>query len=306
MNKEKKALGRGLDALFGDRLDVNKKDALADATTSVAVSGALKSQKTINVAKLRPSDAQPRRYFNDELLAQLSSSIKEHGILQPLLVRPILGEAGSYEIIAGERRWRAAQKAQIHEVPVIIQDFTDLEALEIALIENIQRSDLTPIEEAEGYKRLMDEFGHTQEKLAEALGKSRPHIANMMRLLKLPDSVRKQVHGGDLSAGHARALLSAKDPEALAQKVTKEGLNVRALEKLVSDEKKPVKVKPRPAPSLGSQDTNIKALEKSLEDQIGLKVQITYDQKGSGSLTIKYQNLDQLDDVLAKLTHEGY
>lgn len=302
MSADKKALGRGLDALFGDRLDNTAREVVSQDDAPVSGTS-FKSQKLINVANLRASDAQPRRYFDEESLQQLASSIKEHGVLQPLLVRPILGNVGEYEIIAGERRWRAAQKAQTHEIPVIVREFTDLEALEIALVENLQRSDLTPIEEAEGFKRLMDEFGHTQEKLAEALGKSRSHIANMMRLLKLPETVREKVHAGEISAGHARALLSAKDPEAMAKRMVKEGMNVRDLERAVSEEKAPIKVRPRPAPTMGSKDTNIKALEKSLEEQIGLKVSITYDQKGSGALTIKYQNLDQLDDVLAKLTH---
>ena len=273
MNTDKKALGRGLDALFGDRITDTVKEIVRDTEMSITQTQAagtqLKSQKMIDVSNLRASDAQPRRFFEEEALQQLASSIKTHGVLQPLLVRPILGAAGEYEIIAGERRWRAAQKAQIHEIPVIIQDFTDLEAIEIALVENLQRSDLTAIEEAEGYKRLMEEFGHTQEKLAEALGKSRPHIANMMRLLKLPETVRDRVHVGEISAGHARALLSAKDPEAMAKRMLKENMSVREIERAVSDEKDPVKVvKPRPA-TTGSKDTNIKALEKSLEEQIG-------------------------------------
>ena len=300
---ERKALGRGLDALFGDK---NEDVLSVTGQNRHAAGNLLKSQKNMAIGNLRANPQQPRRIFDEDALIQLTESIKEHGVLQPILVRPILGEAGQYEIIAGERRWRASQRAKLHEVPVIIQDFTDLEVLEIGLVENLQRSDLTPLEEAEGYQRLMDEFGHTQEKLAQAMGKSRSHIANTLRLLKLPQKVKDLVNSGDLSAGHARALLMANDPENMADMIVNSRMSVRDLEKQLSDQKKGKEKKETsktvaPTPV---RDSNTAALERDLTNHIGLKVNINHQKTGQGQLVINYQNLDQLDEVIAALKAE--
>lgn len=304
---ERKALGRGLDALFGDsKASLTQNTQTNPSVASIPEKG---TQKKLSVGALQPSDAQPRRFFDDEAIANLANSIKEHGVLQPLLVRPVKGDLDKYEIIAGERRWRAAQKAQIHEVPVIIQHFTDKEAMEIALVENLQRQDLTAIEEAEGYQRLMKEFGHTQEKLADVIGKSRSHIANMLRLLNLPESVRGMVHKGDLSAGHARALLSAENPEKLAQTILNSKMSVRDIEKLVNNKPK-TSTEKKSSPSGNTsatplvKDSNTIALERSLSNQLGLKVEVKHGTAGAGNLTIHYQSLDQLDEVLHLLTHQ--
>lgn len=215
-----RGLGRGLDALFQDE----SPDFMAASNEDAPINS---SRRLMPIENLKPGASQPRQVFDDAALNQLAESIKAHGLLQPLLVRAVSGQYDKYEIIAGERRWRAAQKAQLHEVPVITLDMDDTQALEIALVENLQREDLNPVEEAQGYKRLMDEYGHTQEKLAEAVGKSRPHVANMMRLLALPDMVLHHLESGDLTMGHARALISSNDPEGLARAVISKGLNVR-------------------------------------------------------------------------------
>lgn len=304
---ERKALGRGLDALFGDsKSSFNSTSNQNPQNVVVSEKG---MQKKLSVGSLQPSAAQPRRFFDEESIANLADSIKEHGVLQPLLVRPVKGDSDKYEIIAGERRWRAAQKAQIHEVPVIIQHFTDEEAMEIALVENLQRQDLTAIEEAEGYQRLMKEFGHTQEKLADVIGKSRSHIANMLRLLNLPDSVRQMVHAGQISAGHARALLSAENPEKLATTIVNSKMSVRDIEKMMSKDKPSTGKSKKPETANTSstplvRDSNTIALERSLSSQLGLKVEVKHGVNGAGNLTIHYQGLDQLDEVLHLLTHQ--
>jgi ParB family chromosome partitioning protein len=291
MDKKPKprGLGRGLSALMAD---VGESPANAP--------GYRTAERMIPIEKLIANPNQPRRRFAQEDLNDLSASIKEKGILQPLLVRAF-GE--SFEIVAGERRWRAAQMANLHEVPVIVRDYTDTEVLEVAIIENIQRADLNPIEEAAGYKQLMERFGHTQEKLAEALGKSRSHIANLMRLLSLPDSVALHVQEGRLSAGHARALLMADDPVALADKVLKGGLSVRATEALVkseSSESKPVSAKPT-----ADKDADTKALEGDLSAALGMKVQLNHKSgKEAGELSIRYKSLDELD-TLCRLLSES-
>lgn len=296
----KKGLGKGLDALFGEKRTTISKIA----QTGPELGQELKSSKMVAIGDLTPSDAQPRRLFKDDELTQLTSSIKEHGVLQPLLVRPILGKAGTYEIIAGERRWRAAQQAKLHELPVIVREFTDREAIEIALVENLQRADLTAIEEAEGYQRLMDEYGHTQEALAKIMGKSRPHIANMLRLLALPKPVRAYVQEGIISAGHARALLKAENPEKLAKEIKAKNLSVRDVEKRVKQEQTGTVIKSTKKTNTAVRDTNIVALERDLTNRLGLKTTIKHQKDGQGMLSISYQNLDQLDDVLAKLTFE--
>lgn len=337
---KKRGLGRGLDALFRDvkkeeaTLQQKKAAAPAPAAPAAAATPAapaaapaaptaavntvpvrraeemlksseanapLQPPRRLPVDRLKPGKYQPRTHFDDDALAQLADSIGAHGVLQPLLVRPI--EGMMYEIIAGERRWRAAQKARVHDVPVVIRDLTDKEAMEIALIENLQREDLSAIEEAEGYERLMQEFGHTQDMLSQQLGKSRSHVANTMRLLKLPASVRKMVQTGALSAGHARNLVGHKEAEQMAAVIVKRGLSVRQTEKMVQqleagDKKKPAALKTK---GFAQKDVDILALEQKMSTLLGMKFVI--DGEGSsGKLSIEYKNLDQLDDIIARLS----
>ena len=279
----KRGLGRGLSALLGEPVVSAAKDFAGEAV------------RHLPIEKLQAGRYQPRRHFSQDAIDDLTQSVKEKGILQPLLVRAIAED--SYEIIAGERRWRAAQAAMLHEVPVIVRTLDDREALELALIENLQREDLSPLEEAEGFRRLMDEFSHTQEELAKALGKSRSHVANMMRLLGLPQPVRQMLEQGELTAGHARALLTSEDPVGLAQKVVSQGLNVRQTEKLAQGGE----VKSAAKPPKIEKDTDVIALERSLSNLIGLHVTITSATKG-GVLSVHYNNLDQLDGVIARLS----
>jgi ParB family transcriptional regulator, chromosome partitioning protein len=282
-----RGLGRGLSALFGDDADQPQKHD---------------NLRNLAIELLKPGRFQPRRHFDTESLEALTESVKQQGILQPILVRRHPTEPNSYEILAGERRWRATQAAQLHEIPVILRDMDDRGASEIALIENIQRQDLNAIEEGEGYRRLIEEFGHTQDALGRALGKSRSHIANTMRLLGLPDDVKAMIADGRLTAGHARALVTARDPLALAQRIEREGLSVRQIESALRDEKT-AKVKIAKAPRY--KDANVDALEKQLSLLLGLKVMIQSDPNGDGgSLSIRYRTLDQLDDVLKKLRAE--
>jgi ParB family chromosome partitioning protein len=289
------SLGRGLSALFGE------------ATEDYSALDKVRQSKQVPIEFVHPGKYQPRRKFDDEAIQGLVESIRDKGILQPLLVRRDAEDANSYELIAGERRWRAAQIAGLHEVPVIIRDLSDREALEIALIENIQRQDLTPLEEAEGYRRLMEEFEHTQEDLARAVGKSRSHVANMMRLLALPEPVKSMVQDGALTAGHARALLTAPDPAAVAREVVTRGLNVRQTEDLMrGDQPKAKKGKAAnggagDAPAM--KDVDLINLEEEISARIGLKVAIN-PQGQRGTITIHYQTLDQLDDVLHRLGGE--
>lgn len=287
---KKKNLGRGLSALLGGGVD-SSEDAPRGGNA-----------RTLPVELLRPGRFQPRRHFDEDAIADLVESVRGRGILQPILVRRHPDGSPTYEIIAGERRWRAAQKVGLHEVPVILKDLTDRDALEIALVENLQRQDLSPLEEADGYRRLMDEFSHTQEDLAKSLGKSRSHVANMMRLLSLPDSVKDRVERGQLSAGHARALLTADDPDALAEEVVAKGLNVRQTEKLAQDGKKAAgkgggKSRREPEPK----DADTAALERDLTNLLGVKVALTTHGKG-GELVIHYGTLEQLDDILHRLS----
>ncbi|TWA69094.1 chromosome segregation DNA-binding protein [Azospirillum brasilense] len=290
------SLGRGLSALFGE------------AAEDYSALDKVRQSKQVPIEFIHPGKYQPRRTFDDEALQGLVESIRDKGILQPLLVRRDPETTNSYELIAGERRWRAAQIAGLHEVPVVIRELSDREALEIALIENIQRQDLTPLEEAEGYKRLMEEFEHTQEDLARSVGKSRSHVANMMRLLALPDPVKGMVQEGALSAGHARALLTSSDPVSVAREVVKRGLNVRQTEDLMRGSA-PAKTKKAGGGRGGAatdptlKDVDLVNLEEEISARIGLKVAITPQGKG-GSITIHYQTLDQLDDVLRRLGGE--
>lgn len=283
-------LGRGLSALLGG--EENEDYAKLDR---------LRSYKTIAIDLLRPSDFQPRHRMDEEHLDDLARSIGEKGILQPILVRRHPDEANVFEIIAGERRWRAAQKAQLHEVPIVIKELSDSEALEIALVENLQRQDLSPLEEADGYRRLTEDFSHTQEDLARSIGKSRSHVANMMRLLNLPEPVKILLDSGSLSAGHARALLTAADPAVLAEAVVKRKLNVRQTEKLAKSGIGAPKGARRPV----QKDTDTLALERDLSNLLGLEVEIKFHGAG-GSLILHYRSLDQLDEVLQRLSHGAH
>lgn len=285
---KRRSLGRGLSALLGDE------------DNDYARLEQLRASKTVAVDQLRPGRFQPRRRMDEADLEELAQSIAARGVLQPLLVRRHPDEDGVYEIIAGERRWRAAQKARLHEVPVVVKDFTDGEALEIALVENLQREDLTALEEAEGYRRLTEEFAHTQEDLSHGVAKSRSHIANLMRLLSLPESVKALLDEGTLSTGHARALLSADDPEGAARIVIKGGLNVRQTERLIKTVKGK---KPRAARRVAGKDADSMALERDLGNLLGLAVEVQTRGAG-GTLTLHFSSLEQLDALIHRL-HYG-
>ncbi len=287
-DKKRKNLGRGLSALLGD-----DGDGAGDAET-------LRGSKEVPIEFLHPGRYQPRHSVSEERIEELAQSIRENGIIQPLLVRRDPDQPDAFEIIAGERRWRAAQLAKVHVVPVVIRELTDEQALEIGLVENLQRQDLSPLEEADGYKRLMDEFSRTQEELAKTVGKSRSHVANMMRLLGLPAPVKKLLDGGELTAGHARALLNAPDAIEIARDVVKKGLNVRQTERLVRK-----KQRQRETPTTANKkDVDTAALERDLSNLLGLRVKVKF-KGGGGSITVHYTSLDQLDDVLHRLNQGG-
>lgn len=281
-----RGLGRGLSALLGEGepqpAPIPVPEPVADGSTK---------SRTLPVAFLKPNKFQPRRFFDANELKELADSIKEKGVLQPILVRPTDNKE-SFEIVAGERRWRAAQLAKLHEIPVIIRPMSDGESLEIAIIENVQRAGLNAIEEALGYQELISKFSYTQEKLSDVIGKSRPHIANMMRLLKLPDSVKEMITDGRLSAGHARTLVGAPNPEQLAKEILSGGLNVRQAEKKAATPKSPAKKK--------AKDADTKALEASVSNSLGMSVEI--ENKGErGTVKIHYKNLEQLDEIMRRL-----
>jgi len=314
----RRGLGRGLSALLGDPAPVVAPVAAA-ASASVAAGGDAPPPQQLGqidpsrvvrylpIEKLTPGQFQPRRLFNQNAIDDLAESVKAKGILQPILVRP-LEKRDLFEIIAGERRWRAAQKANLHEVPVIVRDMSNVDALEIALIENLQRQDLSPLEEAEGYRRLMNEFHHTQEELAKTVGKSRSHVANTMRLLALPESVKRLLDDGSLSAGHARALLTSADPEGLAEQVVAKGLSVRQTEALATQQpgaNKQTKAGKGEgkAPKAGAyRDADVDALERDLSNLLGLRVSIRTDSGHQGELAVEYGTLEQLDDILHRLS----
>jgi ParB family chromosome partitioning protein len=286
---KKKGLGRGLSALFGDEENDNSEGQ-----------GAAGSRRMMPVEWLTPNPDQPRRVFTKEALAELADSIRQYGMIQPILVRPIPEAGNRYQIVAGERRWRASQVAQLHEVPVTIQYLTDEAVLELGLIENLQREDLTPLEEAEAFQALMTRFGHTQDKVAQAVGKSRSYVANMVRLLGLPETVKAYMRDGKLSAGHARTLVTADDPVALAKAMVEGGLNVRAAEALTANKKTKL-VRGNVKKAVPSKDADTSALEREMSNVLGMNVAIKTAGKG-GSLTISYASLDQLDDVLHRLS----
>ena len=288
---EKRGLGRGLSALLGEAEEAGEGPLNAGGAAA-----STEPQRTVPIELVRRNDDQPRRHFDQDEINSLAASIREKGILQPILVRPAPGFPGEYQIVAGERRWRAAQVAGLHEVPVVLRDFDDAETLEIAILENVQRLDLNPIEEAGGYSALMERFERTQEQVAQAVGKSRPHIANTLRLLSLPQDVQDHLAQGRLSAGHARALATAADPSALALEVIERGLNVRETEALA----KAPPAADRPAPSKSRKDIDTLALEKRLSDALGLTVEVS-DKGGKGQLVVRYATLEQLEDVCRKL-----
>jgi ParB family transcriptional regulator, chromosome partitioning protein len=297
--RKKMGLGRGLDALLGEAL----RGDVAPQPASITASNAAPGIATIAVADIHPNPDQPRRHFAEEKLAELAASISKHGIIQPIVVRP---HAGSYQIVAGERRWRAAQRAQIHDIPAIIRSFDDAETLEIALLENIQRQDLNPIEEAEAYKKLTEMFGHSALALANLVHKSRSHVANMLRLLDLPPVIRDLVIEEKLSMGHARALLGSDDAVRLAMVVIKQGLSVRATEALV----KKGRASSGKAANLRQDspaNADIRAVETHLGDLLGLKVSISQkNATGAGAVTFEYGSLDQLDMLCQRLTGEKF
>lgn len=267
------------------------------APTQAAAEG---GPRGLPIELVQRNPQQPRKHFDEAELNDLASSIRSHGILQPILVRPIA--EGKYEIVAGERRWRAAQRAGLHTIPAVIRELNEVEVLEIAIVENVQRMDLNPIEEAQGFQALIDRFGRTQQEIADAVGKSRPHIANMLRLLQLPDDLQEMVRDGRLSSGHARAILTAPDPRGLAQRAISEGLNVRDIERLAQqakDEKHGPRVSSGGA-SADAKNADTRALEQSLSNALGLDVTIN-DKAGAGEVKISYKTLEQLDDVIRRL-----
>lgn len=299
----RRGLGRGLNALFGDG------DGEADPS-AVAADMAPRGGKTVPIEFLRPNPGQPRRRFDEAAIDALVASIRDKGVLQPILVRRHPDDANMYEIVAGERRWRAAQRAQLHEIPVVIKDLDEADAFEIALIENVAREDLTPLEEAEGYKRLVEQYGHTQETVARAVGRSRSHVANMVRLLSLPDGVKAMLDDGRLSAGQARPLIGHARADALAEEIVAKGLTARQAEKRVQSDKAPAR---RGAPAPGAmdrlgqaveKDADTKAVERDLEARLGLPVSLAM--KGeAGTLSVRFNDLDQLDELIALLSAGG-
>lgn len=282
-------LGRGLAALLGD----------AAVPATAATEELPRGVKKVPIEFLRPNSRNPRRSFGDEQLESLAASVREKGVIQPIIVRAIPNSRTNFEIIAGERRWRAAQRAGLHEAPVLVVEATDRESLELAIIENVQRADLNPIDEAMGYGDLIEKFQYTQADLARVIGKSRSHVANTLRLLNLPEHARKLVADGALSAGHARALLAFPDPETMARKALAEGLTVRDLEKM-AQAKPDESAGKTPRTKSGEKDPNISSLERQLTDEIGLAVSIDTNGEG-GRVTVSYSSLDQLDMILARL-----
>ncbi len=299
-----RGLGKGLSVLISEEYSKSFSSAEAEA------SGSGNGPQLLGIDRIVTGKFQPRQHFSETYLQELSESIKRNGIMQPLVVRPV--KNSQYEIIAGERRWRAAKLAGLLEVPVIVRDVEDRQALELALIENIQRQDLTPLEEAAGYQRLIDEFAHTQEELSGIVGKSRSHIANLLRMLSMPDNLKQLLNDGSLSMGHARALMGAKDPQALAEEVVRRGLNVRQTENLCRGEGQGIvdaAPKERPAsrgsssratPAPGQKDDDIAALEETLTNQLGMPVAINA-RGQEGDIVIRYDSLTQLNNIITRL-----
>jgi ParB family chromosome partitioning protein len=288
-DEHKSRLGRGLAALIGD---------VGDESAAVE---RVRGQRRVPIEFLKPNPRNPRRAFAEEELAELAASIGERGVIQPILVRAVAGASDAYEIIAGERRWRAAQRAAQRDVPIVLLEASDRESLELAIIENVQRSDLNPIEEAAGYVALMDEFGYTQDEVAKIVGKSRPHVTNMMRLTKLSEPVKAYVRAGKITAGHARMLVGQPNAEQLAEEIVTRGLNVRQVEKWArNDGVKQARAIKRELSKPGK-DADTVALEKRVSDALGLDVAVDHKGDAGGTLSIHYRNLEQLDDVLRRL-----
>lgn len=293
----RKGLGKGLSALLG-----GSASAPAAIAASAPGGGAPRTASMVPIAQISPGRYQPRRVFDPDEIEALAQSVRNQGVLQPILVRRVSVDPPRYELIAGERRWRAAQAARLHEIPAVVKDLSDREALEAALVENIQRQDLSPLEEAEAFSRLAAEFGHTQEAIGLALGKSRAHVANTIRLLGLPDAVKEMLGRREIDAGHARVLLTAADPLGLARRIVAEGLTVRQAEALAREARQQPRGKPA---SRGGElrDADTRAMEKRLEEATGLKVALQHKRGGdSGSVTFRYSTLDQFDDLVQKLT----
>ena len=289
---KRKVLGRGLSALMAD---VNP---VVDGNKDEDNKGLI----TLSVDQIEPNPNQPRRTFSTDSLMDLSNSIIEKGIIQPLIVRAISKTPVKYQIVAGERRWRAAQMAKLHKIPVVVRSFSDVEVLEIAIIENIQRSDLSPIDEANGYQQLIDRFNHTQDKISRALGKSRSHIANLLRLLNLPDDVQNLLNSGALSIGHARALITRKDASLLAKEIIRKKLSVREVEKLVKIDF----VEKQKSSFIKRKDADTREIEANLKASIGMRVDINHNNlTEAGELKIKYKSLDQLDFLINKLEKQS-
>jgi ParB family chromosome partitioning protein len=293
-------LGRGLSALFAE----TKQDvALNEAREAANASGQMAGRS------ISPHPDQPRRRFDEAALQELADSIGARGVIQPIIVRPAPNGGDRYQIVAGERRWRAAQRAQLHRIPAIVRDFDEAETLEIAIVENIQREDLNPIEEAQAYRRLVGQFGHSQDALGRLVGKSRSHVANLMRLLELPGDVQELVLGGSLGMGHARTLIGAPDCGSLAQEVVRKGLSVRETEQLVRSLKgggRTRKAAPAEAAFSGADNADIAMLERDLADRLGMRVSITHAANGKGSMTVHYSTLDQLDMLCLRLSGDKF
>ena len=305
MAEPRRPLGRGLSALLGEadtapvRLDPGPAVAPSPAPSRDAG-----DPRESPIELLRRNPDQPRRTFGEAELEELVASVREKGVLQPILVRPAPGADGEWQIVAGERRWRAAQRAGLSVVPIVVRrDLSEADVLEVAIVENVQRADLDALEEAIGYKTLMDRFGHTQDAVAQVVGKSRSHVANAIRLMTLPASVQALVSGGRITGGHARALVGAAEPEKLAEQIVSRGLSVRQAEDLVRSEDagKAARARPAPRPTGGRKDPDLRALEADLSALLGVEVEIA-DRNGAGELRIRYRSLDELDHVLGKLS----
>ena len=302
--RRKTGLGRGLDALLGEAINDKPRDESSNRANEPGDNQLNKSSiLMVAIADISPHPDQPRRQFKEDQLNELAHSIAQHGVIQPIVLRPFQGK---YQLVAGERRWRAAQRARLHEVPAVVRPFTNKETVEIALIENIQREDLNPIEEAEAYKKLGDEFGYNHNELAKLVDKSRSHITNMLRLVDLDDDVRSMVIDGDLSMGHARALLKSENMTHLARQAVKQGLSVRQVEALAR-KGKPKRKNLKPV-VLGNQESSadVAAIENHLGDLLGLKVKIDQREGGSGVVAFEYKSLDQLDMLCQRLTGESF
>jgi len=304
--EKRKPLGRGLNALFGENEATPYAVTTSAPATEIPANAPTRGVTRLALGVLTPGPFQPRKVFSKEAIDELAASLKQHGMVQPIVVRPKPNATNVYEIIAGERRWRAAQQVPMHEVPVVIQEIDDKTALEIALIENLQRADLNPLEEAKAFQRLIDEYNYKHDQLATVLGKSRSHISNMLRLLTLPQGVQDKLMEGVLTMGHARALITAENPEALMEQILKNNLSVRDAEKLSNNKNKTAakdKQKPTLTTNNAHKDADIRSLENNLSQLLGLTVTIDTVSPTRGVLKIEYQNLDQLDDVLRRLSN---